>query len=82
MLTLELTTLATTSLESGQPHPGQTGLPPGGYQPKLDILAQFMQRHGSRYRVDTHYVDNFGYNNTFCWNSILACVADPVPNRA
>lgn len=50
------------------------------YQPKLDILAQFMQRHGSRYRVDAHYVDNFGYNNTWCWNSILACVTDPAPN--
>lgn len=47
--------------------------------PLLDTLGQFMQQHGSRYRVDTHYVDNFGYNNTWNWNSILACVEDPVP---
>lgn len=45
-----------------------------------DSLDQFMQKHGSRYRVDTHYVDNFGYNNTSCWNSILACVEDQPGN--
>ncbi len=43
-------------------------------QAKLGILEQFMRKHGARYRVDTHYVDNFGYNNTWNWNSILACV--------
>jgi cephalosporin hydroxylase len=47
--------------------------------PTLDVLEQFMQQHGSRYRVDTNYVDNFGYNNTWNWNSILVCVEDPVP---
>jgi cephalosporin hydroxylase len=49
--------------------------------PTLDILGQFMEKHGSRYRVDTHYVDNFGYNNTWNWNSILACVENPVTAR-
>ena len=47
--------------------------------PTLDLLEEFMQQYGSRYRVDTNYVDNFGYNNTWNWNSILACVEDPVP---
>lgn len=46
--------------------------------PTLEMLEQFMEKHGSRYRVDTHYVDNFGYNNTWNWNSILACVEDSV----
>jgi cephalosporin hydroxylase len=45
-------------------------------QKKYRTLEQFMQRHGMRYRVDTHYVDNFGYNNTWNWNSIMACMAD------
>jgi cephalosporin hydroxylase len=45
--------------------------------PQLDVLEQFMQEHGGRYRVDTYYVDNFGYNNTGNWNSYLACVEDP-----
>jgi cephalosporin hydroxylase len=49
--------------------------------PTLDVLEQFMEQHGRRYRVDTHYVDNFGYNLTWNWNSILACVEDPVPAR-
>jgi cephalosporin hydroxylase len=49
------------------------------HPPTLDRLEQFMQQHGSRYGVDTHYVDNFGYNNTWNWNSILACVEDRVP---
>jgi cephalosporin hydroxylase len=49
-----------------------------GNSPKHAILQQFMRQHGSRYRVDTHYVDNFGYNNTWNWNSILTCVMDPV----
>jgi cephalosporin hydroxylase len=44
--------------------------------PQLDILEQFMQKSGSRYRVDTHYADNFGYNNTGNWNSWLTCVED------
>jgi cephalosporin hydroxylase len=47
--------------------------------PTLDVLEQFMEQHGSRYRVDTYYVDNFGYNSTWNWNSILACVEDPEP---
>ena len=47
----------------------------------LGVLEQFMQEHGSRYRVDTYYVDNFGYNSTSNWNSILACVEDPSPVR-
>jgi cephalosporin hydroxylase len=47
--------------------------------PTLDVLEEFMAQHGSRYRVDTHYVDNFGYNSTWNWNSILACVGDPEP---
>jgi cephalosporin hydroxylase len=46
--------------------------------PTHDELDQFMKKHGSRYRVDTHYVDNFGYNNTWNWNSFLACVENPV----
>lgn len=45
----------------------------------LDVLEQFMQEHGSRYLVDTYYVDNFGYNSTSNWNSILVCGEDPVP---
>jgi cephalosporin hydroxylase len=45
--------------------------------PTLDLLGEFMQEHGSRYRVDTKYVDNFGYNLTWNWNSMLACVEDP-----
>lgn len=49
--------------------------------PTLEVLEQFMEQHGSRYRVDTHYVDNFGYNSTWNWNSILACVEDPVPTQ-
>ncbi len=36
----------------------------------------FMLQRGSRYKVDTNYVDNFGYNGTYCWNSVLKCVAD------
>jgi cephalosporin hydroxylase len=45
--------------------------------PTLDKLEQFMKEHGDRYRVDTYYVDNFGYNSTWNWNSILTCVEDP-----
>jgi cephalosporin hydroxylase len=44
--------------------------------PGLDLLGKFMQKHGSRYRVDTYYADDFGYNNTGNWNSWLACVED------
>lgn len=43
---------------------------------KYAQFKRFMQHHGSRYKVDTHYTDNFGYNGTWCWNSILKCVAD------
>jgi cephalosporin hydroxylase len=43
---------------------------------QLSLVGEFMQKHGSRYRVDTHYADNFGYNNTGNWNSWLACVED------
>lgn len=46
---------------------------------QLDILEHFMRKYGSRYRVDTYYVDNFGYNNTGNWNSYLTCVEDRVP---
>jgi cephalosporin hydroxylase len=49
--------------------------------PTLDTLEEFMRDHGSRYRVDTNYVDNFGYNSTWNWNSILACVEDTVRAR-
>jgi len=52
------------------------------HRPTLDVLEQFMLQHGSRYRVDTYYVDNFGYNSTWNWNSILACVEDLAPAGA
>jgi cephalosporin hydroxylase len=39
----------------------------------------FMQHRGSRYRIDTYYADNFGYNGTHCWNSVLRCVANDEP---
>lgn len=45
--------------------------------PKLHAqLEKFMEKHGNRYRVDTHYVDNFGYNNTWNWNGFLTCVGN------
>jgi cephalosporin hydroxylase len=43
---------------------------------KYGEFQEFMLHHGSRYRVDTNYTDNFGYNGTWCWNSVLKCVAD------
>jgi len=46
------------------------------WESKYREFEQFMLCHGSRYLVDAHYVDNFGYNGTWNWNSILKCVAD------
>jgi cephalosporin hydroxylase len=43
---------------------------------KYRKFQEFMLHRGSRYRVDTNYTDNFGYNGTWCWNSVLKCVAD------
>jgi cephalosporin hydroxylase len=59
----------------------------GDYMVVEDTLAEvkyrefevFMRQHGSRYRVDTHYADNFGYNGTHNWNSVLKCTADQRP---
>jgi cephalosporin hydroxylase len=46
-------------------------LSPGKYRE----FEEFMLQHGRRLKVDTNYVDNFGYNGTHNWNSVLKCIA-------
>jgi cephalosporin hydroxylase len=43
---------------------------------KYREFTQFMRQRGSRYRIDTNYTDNFGYNGTWSWNSVLKCITD------
>jgi cephalosporin hydroxylase len=43
---------------------------------KYRQFREFVLQHERRFRIDTHYVDNFGYNGTHNWNSVLKCVAD------
>jgi cephalosporin hydroxylase len=38
---------------------------------KLPALRQWLSLHNDDYRIDTFYVDLFGYNTSKCWNSIL-----------
>lgn len=38
---------------------------------KYEVFGQFARAHDGDYWVDTSYTDNFGYNATFNWNSIL-----------
>lgn len=43
---------------------------------KYREFEEFMVQRGLRYRVDSSYADNFGYNGTYCWNSVLKCISD------
>ena len=43
---------------------------------KYREFEKFMLQRGFRYKIDTNYTDNFGYNGTWSWNSVLKCIAD------
>jgi len=38
---------------------------------KLDIVHEFLKKHEDYYRIDSYYVDMFGYNGTMNWDGFI-----------